>query len=83
MSNFKSIHILPSKNSIELNIWSVDSTHSIKMIKDVVQKTFDFMTSYLATHFPTDKLDIVLVPGTEMTTAESPGLIIIKSVQLN
>ncbi|XP_026807677.1 aminopeptidase N-like isoform X1 [Rhopalosiphum maidis] len=77
MSNFKS-NPIPTDSSLELTVWSPDSTDSIEMITDVVPKTLDFMTSYLATNFPTNKLDIVVVPGEVMTTAESPGLIMIK-----
>ncbi|XP_025199927.1 aminopeptidase N-like isoform X2 [Melanaphis sacchari] len=77
MSNFKS-NPIPTDSSLELTVWSPDSTDSIEMITDVVPKTLDFMTSYLATNFPTDKLDIVVVPSEGMTTAESPGLIMIK-----
>ncbi|KAL4092083.1 hypothetical protein QTP88_026654 [Uroleucon formosanum] len=77
MSNFKS-NPIPTDGSLELTVWSPDSTDSIEMIVDVVPKTLDFMTSYLATNFPTNKLDIVVVPSTVMSTAESPGLIMIK-----
>lgn len=77
MSNFKS-NPIPTDSPLELTVWSPDSTDSIEMITDVVPKTLDFMTSYLATNFPTNKLDIVIVPSAVMTTAESPGLIMIK-----
>ncbi|XP_027836692.1 aminopeptidase N-like isoform X3 [Aphis gossypii] len=77
MSNFKS-NPIPTDSSLELTVWSPDSTDSIEMITDVVPKTLDFMMSYLATNFPTNKLDIVVVPSEVMTTAESPGLIMIK-----
>jgi len=77
MSNFKS-NPIQTDGSLELTVWSPDSTESIEMITDVVPKTLDFMTSYLATNFPTNKLDIVVVPSAVMTTAESPGLIMIK-----
>lgn len=81
MSNFKS-NPIPTDSSLELTVWSPDSTDSIEMITDVVPKTLDFMMSYLATNFPTNKLDIVVVPSEVMTTAESPGLIMIKFVKL-
>lgn len=81
MSNFKS-NPIQTDDSVELTVWSPDSTDSIEMIKDVVPKTLNFMKSYLATNFPTNKLDIVIVPSTVMTSAESPGLIVIKFVDL-
>lgn len=79
MSNFKS-DTIQTDDSVELTVWSPDSTSSIDMINDVVPKTLDFMKSYLATNFPTNKLDIVIVPSSVMTSAESPGLIVIKFV---
>lgn len=82
MSNFKSSPI-PTDSAVELTVWSPDSTDSIEMIIDVVPKTLDFMTSYLATKFPTSKLDIVIVPSTVISTAENPGLIVIKFVKLD
>lgn len=79
MSNFKS-NTVPTAGSVDLTVWSSGFTDSIEMIKDVVPKTLDYMTSYLATNFPTDKLDIVIVPSTVVNSAESPGLIVIKFV---
>lgn len=79
MSNFKS-DTIQTDDSVELTVWSPDSTGSIDMINDVVPKTLDFMKSYLAINFPTNKLDIVIVPSSVMTSAESPGLIVIKFV---
>lgn len=81
MSNFKSNDI-PTDDSIELTVWSPEPTDSIEMITDVVPKTLDFMKSYLATNFPTSKLDIVVVPSTVASSTESPGLILIKFVKL-
>jgi hypothetical protein len=81
MTNFKSYPI-QTKNSVELSVWSSDHTDSIDIITDVVPKTLDFMTSYLATNFPTKKLDIVVVPSMVMPSTESPGLIVIKFVKL-
>lgn len=83
MSNFESSQVPTTDGAIELSVWSPDSTDSIEIIKDVVPKTLDFMTSYLATRFPTNKLDIVVVPSTDITSAESPGLIVIEFVESN
>lgn len=79
MSNFKS-NPIQTDGSVELTVWSPDTTDSIEMITDVVPKTLDFMKSYLATNFPTNKLDIVVVPSTVVTSTENPGLIVIKFV---
>lgn len=80
MSNFKS-NVVSTDGSVELTVWSPDSTDSIELITDVVPKTLDFMKSYLATNFPTSKLDIVIVPSAVETSTESPGLIVIKFVR--
>lgn len=82
MSNFKS-NSIPMDDSVELTVWSPESTDSIEMITDVVPKTLEFMKTYLATNFPTSKLDIVVVPSTMASSAESPGLIVIKFVKLS
>lgn len=79
MSNFKS-NIVPTDSSVELTVWSPESTESTEIITDVVPKTLDYMSTYLATDFPTNKLDIVVVPSAVVTSAESPGLIVIKLV---
>lgn len=80
MSNFKS-NFIPTDDSVELTVWSSESTDSIDVITDIVPKTLDFMKTYLATSFPTSKLDIVVVPSMVTSSAESPGLIVIKFVK--
>lgn len=83
MSNFESSQVSTTDGSIELTVWNPEPDDSIEIIKDIVPKTLDFMSSYLATRFPTNKLDIVVVPSTDITTAESPGLIVIESVEFS
>lgn len=79
MSNFKSEPV-PTDDSVELTVWSADGSNSIEIITDVVPKTLRFINSYLATKFPTNKLDIVVVPSAVITSTENPGLIVIKCV---
>lgn len=78
MSNFGSKPILTDDDTVKLTVWSPDTTDSIEMITDVVPKTLKYVNSYLATNFPTNKLDIVVVPSAVITSAENPGLIVIK-----
>lgn len=79
MSNFKSQSVA-TDGPVEVRTWSRQSTDDIRTIKEIVPKTLNFIKLYLATDFPTNKLDIVIVPKELLSSAESPGLIVIKCV---
>lgn len=83
MSNFQSNQVPTTDHSVELTVWSPESSDSIELINDVVPQTLDFMASYLATKFPTNKLDIVVVPSMDIIASESPGLIVVELVEFN
>ncbi|VVC25575.1 Hypothetical protein CINCED_3A011867 [Cinara cedri] len=77
ISNFKPQSIT-SKNFVELAVWTLQPMENYSLINKVLSSTLVFMETYLETKFPTNKLDIVIVPKHEIGSAESPGLIIIE-----
>lgn len=81
MSNFKPQSI-KSTNFVELTVWTHKTSETFTLLNEVLPNTLVFIEKYLETAFPTKKLDIVIVPRDEIGSAESPGLIVIKLVDI-
>ncbi|XP_050545473.1 aminopeptidase Ey-like [Daktulosphaira vitifoliae] len=81
ISNFKNNTIF-SDEKVHINAWSPISLTTIDTLEKYVPKTIDVMEKYLKIKFPTNKLEIVLLPSKVTSLTDNSGIITIKDLTL-